>query len=51
MRWVMGLVVAGLVLTGLQWWLGAWTDNWPLLAALACFYAAGVLFKSLPEAL
>lgn len=50
LEWVIGLVVAGLALFGLNLWLGAWTDGWLLLAALGCFYAAGVLYKALPEA-
>lgn len=49
LRWMLGLIIAGVTLLGLHLWLGAWTEGWLLLAALACFYCAGVLYKALPE--
>lgn len=50
-RWVTRLAVTGLALTGLQLWIGALTDGWLFLAALACFYAASVMYKALPDEL
>lgn len=51
LQWVIKLVVAGMILTGLGLWVGGPNNGWLLLMGLACFYAAGVAHKSMPEAL